>query len=329
MAAKLEQAVALCLLGWGIYLIAPPVVMAQRVGVEQIQVQTKKRLAVLDFDFASTGLRTLGLYGQVGPAKAVSDLLTNRLAHNGTFIVVERSRINQILAEQNLGAGGRIEPATAAQIGRLLGADVVVIGSIIQFNLEETHSTTSIPIFIDIRSSRKMQKADVKLAARLVNTSTGEILAVTEGAGTAEHESGGVVVSGIGSVSVTDARDKLLATAVEQAVNQLAEGIVQQEPTIAALPPLLPDVIAIVADVSPGRVVLNKGAKDGLRPGMVMSVERVVKEIKDPQTGKVLRRDTQPVGRVQLTEVDAVSAVGRILSGQGLKVGDAAKPVPN
>ncbi|MCS6783521.1 MAG: CsgG/HfaB family protein, partial [Gloeomargarita sp. SKYG98] len=212
-------------------------------------------MAVLDFDFASTGLRTLGLYGQVGPAKAVSDLLTNRLAHNGTFIVVERSRINQILAEQNLGAGGRIEPATAAQIGRLLGADVVVIGSIIQFNLEETHSTTSIPIFIDIRSSRKMQKADVKLAARLVNTSTGEILAVTEGAGTAEHESGGVVVSGIGSVSVTDARDKLLATAVEQAVNQLAEGIVQQEPTIAALPPLLPDVIAIVADVSPGRVV--------------------------------------------------------------------------
>jgi hypothetical protein len=60
---------------------------------------------------------------------------------------------------------------------------------------------------------------------------------------------------------------------------------------------------------------------------MVLSVERVIREIKDPQTGKVLRKDTQPVGRVQLTEVDAVSAVGRILSGKGLKVGDAAKPV--
>lgn len=317
---------ALCLIvGGTIGFVEPQGVQAQGMGIEQLQVQTKKRLAVLDFDFAGTGL---SLYGNVGPAKGVSDLLTNRLAQNGTFIVVERSRINQILAEQNLVAGGRIEPATAAQIGRLLGADVVIIGSITQFHVEQTQSATNIGFF-GIATASVQQRADVKLAARLVNTATGEVLAVAEGAGTAEHESGGVTVSGIGSVKVTDARDKLLVAAVEQAVKQVVEGIVQQEPTIAALPPLLPDVIAIVADVSPGRVVLNKGAKDGLRPGMVMSVERVVKEIKDPQTGQVLRKDTQPVGRVQLTEVDGVSAVGRILSGRGLRVGDTAKPVPN
>jgi curli biogenesis system outer membrane secretion channel CsgG len=304
----------------------PAVVVAQGVGLEQIQVQTKKRLAVLDFDFASTGLTGLGLIGMVGPAKGVSDLLTNRLVQNGTFIMVERSRINQILAEQNLGASGRIEPATAAQIGRLLGADAVIIGTITQFNIEESRSGVSIGFF-GITTSSQKQRADVQLTARIVNTTTGEILAVAEGSGTADKGTGGATVYGIGGGSITDARDQLLSAAAEQAVDQLVNGLVQQAAVIAALPPLLPDVIAIVADVAAGRVVLNKGAKDGLRPGMVLSVERVIREIKDPQTGKVLRKDTQPVGRVQLTEVDAVSAVGRILSGQGLKVGDAAKPI--
>jgi curli biogenesis system outer membrane secretion channel CsgG len=302
------------------------VVVAQGVGLEQIQVQTKKRLAVLDFEFASTGLTGLGLTGTVGPAKGVSDLLTNRLVQNGTFIMVERSRINQILAEQNLGASGRIEPATAAQIGRLLGADAVIIGTINQFNVEESRSEVNIGFF-GIATSTQKQKADVKLTARIVSTTTGEILAVAEGSGTADKVTGGATVYGIGGGSMTDARDQLLSAAAEQAVDQLVNGLVQQAAVIAALPPLLPDVIAIVADVAAGRVVLNKGAKDGLRPGMVLSVERVIREIKDPQTGKVLRKDTQPVGRVQLTEVDAVSAVGRILSGQGLKVGDAAKPI--
>ncbi|MCS6783083.1 MAG: CsgG/HfaB family protein [Gloeomargarita sp. SKYBB_i_bin120] len=328
MTAGLRTVAVLCLLSGSVYFVTPQVVTAQGIGVEQIQVQTKKRLAVLDFEFASTGLTGLGLYGAVGPAKGVSDLLTNRLAQSGAFIMVERSRINQILAEQNLGAAGRIEPATAAQIGRLLGADAVIIGSITQFNVQESRSHINIGFF-GISTASQRQKADVKLSARIVNTSTGEILGVAEGTGTAEQSSGGATVYGIGGENFTDAADQLLAAAAEQAVAQLTEGIVRLEPTLAALPPLLPDVIAIVADVSPGRVVLNKGAKDGLRPGMVMSVERVVKEIKDPQTGKVLRRDTQPVGRVQLTEVDAVSAVGRILSGRGLKVGDAAKPVPN
>lgn len=102
---------------------------------------------MLDFEFASTGLTGLGLYGEVGPAKGVSDLLTNRLAQTGRFTLVECSRINQILAEQNLGASGRIDLSTAAQIGRLLGADAVIIGSITQFNLGRSGSDVNVGFF--------------------------------------------------------------------------------------------------------------------------------------------------------------------------------------
>jgi len=265
------------------------------------------------------------LSGSVGPAKAVSDLLTNRLVQNGTYIVIERSRINQILAEQNLGSSGRIELATAAQVGRLLGADVVVIGTITQFGVQESKSATNYGIF-NIVNVTKRQQADVKLTPRIVSTSTAEILGVAEGVGTVEHTSGGTMVGQIGSVNVTDARDRILNEAAEQAISQVVEKIAQQESVIAALPILLPDVVAIVADVTLKQVIVNKGAKDGLKPGMILSVERVVREVKDPQTGKVLTRSTQPIGRIQLTKVEANSATGQILAGQGLKIGDLAKP---
>ena len=76
-----------------------------------------------------------------------------------------------------------------------------------------------------------------------------------------------------------------------------------------------------------GQVVLNVGAKAGLKVGDQLSVERVTTEIKDPATGQVIRQMTQPVGVVRVTDVDDVSAICAPVSGSGFKVGDAAKTV--
>jgi hypothetical protein len=54
-------------------------------------------------------------------------------------------------------------------------------------------------------------------------------------------------------------------------------------------------------------------------------VERVSKEIKDPATGKVLRRMSTPIGMVKVTDVDDVSSVCSVVSGAGFKTGDAVK----
>ncbi len=74
-------------------------------------------------------------------------------------------------------------------------------------------------------------------------------------------------------------------------------------------------------------MVLNVGAKSGVKVNDQFSVERVTKEIKDPATGNVIRRMTNKMGYIQISEVDAVSAVGKIVSGSGFKVGDFAKTV--
>ncbi len=303
-----------------------PVAATHAQGVEQIKVKTKRRIAVLDFEFASTGLTggQFGLFGNGGPSKGVSDLITNGLVKDGTYIVIERSRIDQILREQNLGASGRIEATTAAQIGRALGADVLLIGTVTRFNLD---SSTSGTVIFGIGSTTKTNTAEVKLTARMVATTTGEIIAASEGEGKEEQSDSNVVVgTSTTSGSSTNNADKLLSSAAEKAVTQVVAKLAEAADKLSALPPVLPNINALVADVTGNLVTLNKGGKDGFKPGMIVSIERIVKQVKDPSTGKVIRSISNPVGRVQLTEVDGGSAIGKVLNGRGFKVGDLAKP---
>jgi len=79
--------------------------------------------------------------------------------------------------------------------------------------------------------------------------------------------------------------------------------------------------------VDGGQVILNVGAKSGVKVGDQLNVERVTKEIKDPSTGQVLRRLSTPVGVVKVTDVDDVSSIATAVSGTGFKVGDAVKTV--
>jgi hypothetical protein len=56
-----------------------------------------------------------------------------------------------------------------------------------------------------------------------------------------------------------------------------------------------------------------------------MAVQRVTKEIKDPATGKVIRRMSTQVGTIEVTDVDDTSSVAKSVSGTGYKVGDMVK----
>jgi curli biogenesis system outer membrane secretion channel CsgG len=305
--------------------LLPAAGQASEVQIAQSQPHTRLRIAVLDFDFASTGLTggAYSFFNGAGPAQGVSDLLTNKLVQNGTYTLIERSRIAEVLREQDLGQAGRLDPGTAAQVGRILGADVVVIGSITRFNLSEGRSGTSI---LGIGGTNGRATADVQLTARLVNTTSAEILAAVDGAGTARQGSGGFSVGGLVTVgSDTSNSDALLSKAAEDAVDQVTNKLAAEAPRLAALPPSLPVVQALVADVSGNQVIINRGSQDGFRVGMTLSIERVMREVKDPTSGAVLRTVTSPIGQIELTDVDAKSGIGRVVSGTGFRVGDMAK----
>lgn len=196
---------------------------AAEVQIAQSQTQGRMRIAVLDFDYASTGADSWW-YANPNAAQGISNLLTNELVKSGRYTMIERSRIAEVLAEQNLGASGRIDPSTAAQVGRLLGVEAVVIGSVTRFNLDEEGRGGSV---FGIGGSRSVKTAEVELTARIVNTTTGEIMAVAEGTGTQEQGSNSVSISILGSGgNSANNDDELLSGAADVAVNQLAAQLV-------------------------------------------------------------------------------------------------------
>ena len=84
--------------------------------------------------------------------KGIADVLITELATNSAIRVVERDRIQQLIDEQNLSTAGRVDKATAVQVGKLLGVHHMIFGGFI----------------ID-------PKGQMRLDARAVNVETSEI----------------------------------------------------------------------------------------------------------------------------------------------------------
>ena len=64
--------------------------------------------------------------------------VVKELLKGSTYTIVERRAIDQVLKEQNFSNSNRVDPKTAVAIGRLLGVDAIIIGSVTQFGVEES-----------------------------------------------------------------------------------------------------------------------------------------------------------------------------------------------
>jgi curli biogenesis system outer membrane secretion channel CsgG len=297
----------------------------------------KKRVAIFDFDYASVHGGVTAIFGQeVDVGKGISDLLVKYLVKDGSYSVIERKAMDKILAEQNFSNSDRANPNSAAKIGKLLGVDAIIVGSITQFGNDTKNTGVGgggggFGGFGLGGFKHSKSKAIVALDARIVDIDTGEILAVSEGKGESSREStsltgGGGNWHGFGAGGVdfgsSDFQNTIIGEAVKAAVETMSTGVIAGKDKLVARTIV---VEGLVAAVDGGQVILNVGAKAGVKVGDQLSVERVSKEIKDPATGKVLRRMSTSIGMVKVTDVDDVSAVCSVVSGAGFKTGDAVK----
>ena len=297
----------------------------------------KKRVAIFDFDYATVHGGVAAIFGQdVDVGKGISDLLVKYLVKDGSYSVIERKAMDKILAEQNFSNSDRANPNSAAKIGKLLGVDAIIVGSITQFG-NDTKNTGigggggGFGGFGLGGFKHSKSKAIVALDARIVDIDTGEILAVAEGKGESSREStsltgGGGNWHGFGAGGVdfgsSDFQNTIIGEAVKTAVEKMSTEVIAGKDKLVARTIV---VEGLVAAVDGAQVILNVGAKAGVKVGDQLSVERVSKEIKDPATGKVLRRMSTSIGMVKVTDVDDVSSVCSVVSGTGFKTGDAVK----
>jgi len=301
--------------------------------------ERKKRVAVLDFEYGTVRSQTQAAFGtDIDVGKGMTNLLVKYLVKDGTYSVIERSALDKILAEQNFSNSDRANPNSAAKIGKLLGVDAIIVGVITQFGGENKDTKVGgggggWGGFGLGGISHKKSKAIVSVDARLVDIDTAEILGVADGKGESSREStslvgGGGNWHGFGGGNVdfgsSDFQETIIGEAVKKAMEQLSAGIIADASKLQARTIVVQGMLAFV---DKNGVVVNVGKKDGLKPGDLLSVERVTREIKDPSTGAVIRRMTSQLGTIQITDVDEGSAEAKILSGAGFKVGDMVKTV--
>ncbi len=305
--------------------------------------QEKKRIAVLDFDYATVTSNVYAYFGSnqdVG--KGIADLLVTKLVQGGAYTVVERKQIEKILAEQNFGKSGRVDDATAAKIGKILGVDALIVGSINTFGRDDKSSTRagggavrvpgSVPGFGGLKVGREKAKAVVGVNFRMIDTTTAEIFYAGDARGESKREStsvsggggivGDVVGAGSSDMSSSNFASTIIGEAVYDAVGKLSA---QLEGKASSLPTRTVAVEGMIAEVAGSMVILNVGKNAGVKVGDKLIVERPIKEVKDPETGKVIRTLSDKVGEVVITEVDDLSAVGKYTGGQPAKIKDKVR----
>jgi curli biogenesis system outer membrane secretion channel CsgG len=87
-------------------------------------------LGVAEFKNEATG----AAWWRSGVGEELSGMLANELAAVGAFTIVERSNLEAVMSEQDLGASGRVNPNTAAEVGRLVGAQYIVLGTVTEYS---------------------------------------------------------------------------------------------------------------------------------------------------------------------------------------------------
>jgi TolB-like protein len=65
--------------------------------------------------------------------KGIPAMLISELQNNPGARLVDRDQIQQMLGEQNLGKEGRVDAATAAKVGKLVGARYMITGTFTDF----------------------------------------------------------------------------------------------------------------------------------------------------------------------------------------------------
>jgi curli biogenesis system outer membrane secretion channel CsgG len=297
----------------------------------------KRLVTVMNFDYGTVQNYVQQIFGSnqdIG--KGISDMLVDKLLKDGKYRLVERSALDKILAEQNFSNSDRADSNTAAKIGKVLGVDAIIIGSITQFGRDDQHTNVGgggygLGRFGLGGVGTSKAKAVVGITARVVNVSTGEILASVQGLGESTRSStsllgggGGWTGGGGGSLDMGSSNfaNTILGEATHKAVDDVGAKLdVEAE----KIPERTFSVNGLVADATGNTLILNVGKKVGVKVGDKLTISRQVRVVKDPTTGKVIKSVEDKIGDATVTEVDDDSATATFTGAGPAKVGDTVK----
>ena len=231
----------------------------------------------------------------------MADALVTSLVQAGRFDVVERERLDLVMNEQNLHQRGLVDPATAARVGKILGAQLVVFGLVTGASEQK----------ID-KFSYDLIRVEVSMDVRAVDVSTGRVTISETAKGAAEAR---VITSADGSIiSGPTNYDPLYHEASRLALDRAAV-------LVSGAVPLVGFVVAM----ENRNVTLDLGESRGVKSGDTFIVFRRGEPLLHPVSHERIGWNKSILAAVQVTDTENDLSHGRILNsapGAELKPGD-------
>ena len=245
-------------------------------------------------------------YARVNVGEQISALLTDYMVNQQVnFQLVERDRLNTILSEQNLISSGVVDPSRAVDLGRLLGADALIFGTVTQFNLESTGRVRVRGIGVGGTRGR------VSLTTRMVNAESGVILGSVQGTGSATGASFDANVQNV-SFRGAEFMESAIGRATYEAVDDIGKNLVTMvsENAGKVSRPAMREVrLGKIVQLLENGVIINVGANEGVREKQQLQVARLL------EVEGVNEAIRIPIGTIEIVSVQSTASVAIFVDG--------------
>ena len=170
-------------------------------------------ITVAVLEFKGTGYVNISVWLRDRIVSGIPQMIAGRLLHEPGVRVLERDRINEIMQEHRLQSSQSVDEHTAIQLGRLVGADIIVMGTLSEIGIE---SGGGVGVG---RFQLSTSTAKVRLSGRLINVETGELVAAIESQG--QNTGTGVSVRNMQGLSYDgkDFQDSTIGKALDEAID--------------------------------------------------------------------------------------------------------------
>lgn len=265
----------------------------------------KRTVAVSRF---ATKTDFMNFYGQTDVGGGLAAMLATALVDSGQFIVVERATLSDALEEQNLKNAGLINAESGPSLGNLIGAELLIQGAVTQFSQSSKGGGFGVGlpgrgILKNIGLSPQFRRGTVGLDVRLVNTTTGEVVASHS---VVETIKGKALKVSMDVKDVALSQNAFSSTPIGKAARAAVDEIVRRLALEAARRPWTGRVV----EFEFGEVVINAGVAAGVRVGDTFALQRTMRVLTDPVTGKVLGKRSADIGQVHISAVEEGMAFG-------------------
>ena len=233
--------------------------------------------------------------GQVSLDDGMADQLCDSLIQSKQFIVLERQTLGDVTAEQDLAGSGRAVQSKVAVTGKLLSAQVLVKGTVTEFENKSASSGTGVS-FGGVSLGNKREEAHVGLIIRLIDTTTGQVLDSqrVEGKAQSGGMSVGVNVAGVG-FGTEGFKKTPLGKAMQIAIDNAVEYIAKRLQSV----PFSGRVIKADED----DIYINAGSRAGTQVGDTFLVSHPGEALVDPTTGETLGSEEKKRGMIKVYDV--------------------------